>query len=138
VILALEELKDPRAVEPLAISLGQGADPQLVTSALVKIGPERARAFPILLSLLGHPNPRTREAAAGLVVDHQRSPEALAPLVRLLETDKHGRVRRAAAKALGYLGNPEAIPALERATQDQDPAIKEKAIDALRRLRHEE
>ena len=64
-------------------------------------------------------------------------PEAAAALLDLLQSDDAPLVRRAAALALGHLGDPAARDALEASQTDsyEDPLVRDAAGEALGRLR---
>ena len=67
-------------------------------------------------------------------------PETAAALVELLQSDKAPLVRRAAALALGHLGDPVVRDALEasQANGHEDPLVRKAAGEALGRLRRPE
>jgi hypothetical protein len=89
------------------------------------IDPGRIRA---LLDALA--DPRTRAAAARQLGGV--GPAAVDPLVALLEAPEEGR-RWAALRALGEVGDPRAIPALEARAAALD--FRETALDAIDRIR---
>ena len=64
-------------------------------------------------------------------------PETAAALLDLLQSDDAPLVRRAAALALGHLGDPVARDALEASQADgrEDPLVRKAAGEALGRLR---
>jgi HEAT repeat protein len=58
------------------------------------------------------------------------------PLISALTDEANSiHIRRAAAEALGLIGNPSAIPALEAASESNDPYLSEAARAALRRVK---
>jgi len=59
---------------------------------------------------------------------------AVKPLVRALSDDSNV-VRALAATALGHLGDPGALPALQRSTQDRDQTVRRRALDAIALIR---
>lgn len=58
---------------------------------------------------------------------------AVTPLQGLLTADEDPGVRRAAARALGYLREPEAVAALSAAASDANPSVRREIARALRR-----
>ena len=75
------------------------------------------------------------QAARGLGVNGRASQPAVPTLIRLLGSDGDSEVKRRAATALGLIGDRSAIPALERARQNQDPYLVSLATDALEQMR---
>ncbi|HEY6555619.1 MAG TPA: tRNA epoxyqueuosine(34) reductase QueG [Polyangiaceae bacterium] len=68
---------------------------------------------------------------AAVALGNSGSVEAVAPLIRALDTDPRPLVRGHVAWALGRLGGPGAREALERAARDADAAVAEEAQLAL-------
>jgi len=61
--------------------------------------------------------------------------DAVEPLVQALREDEDAQVRKAAAEALGYLGGPGAVAALEAvAAQEPDRDVGAAAKRALARI----
>lgn len=56
---------------------------------------------------------------------------AVYPLIRLVRTGGSERLRKSAAKALGLLGNPDAIDALVVALSDKDFKVRKSAARSL-------
>jgi HEAT repeat protein len=106
--LALGDLGDHRAVEPLILRLDDGA-PGVRQCAAVALGRLRA-GFDALCRALedGPPDLRFQAATSLCEIDPAR---ALRPLIAALE-DSDGEVVGAAALALGSIGDPEAIEPL--------------------------
>ena len=75
------------------------------------------------------------QAARGLGVNGRASQPAVPTLIRLLSSDGDSEVKRQAATALGLIGDRSAIPALERARQNQDPYLVGLATDALEQIK---
>src|SRR6185295_16095835 len=75
------------------------------------------------------------QAARGLGVNGRASQPAVPTLIRLLGSDGDSEVKRRAATALGLIGDRSAIPALERARQNQDPYLVSLATDALEQIK---
>jgi hypothetical protein len=66
------------------------------------------------------------------------APEGAAAISKLLGREEPDSVRRAAAKALGPLGNPEALPALRAALDDPSKTVQMWAMKSLGELRDRE
>ena len=75
------------------------------------------------------------QAARGLGVNGRASQPAVPTLIRLLGSDGDSEVKRQAATALGLIGDRSAIPALERARQNQDPYLVSLATDAIEQIK---
>ncbi|HXU07555.1 MAG TPA: HEAT repeat domain-containing protein [Blastocatellia bacterium] len=75
------------------------------------------------------------QAARGLGVNGRASQPAVPTLIRLLGSDGDSEVKRQAATALGLIGDPSAIAALERARQNQDPYLVSLATDAIEQIK---
>jgi HEAT repeat protein len=56
-------------------------------------------------------------------------------LVKILTTDEDHEARRQAAQALGHIGEPSALPALERAEHSSDPYLSQAAREAIARIK---
>lgn len=120
-------------------------------------GPRLARITTIVcaIALMGIVAPRTANAdqvaqlsrtlqsskyakariSAVIALGRAKDQRALRPLVRALIKDKSRVVRAVAAKALGHLGNPAALPALQRATRDREAVVRRRAVAALAAIR---
>lgn len=64
--------------------------------------------------------------------------EANRVLCELLTSDTDNDVRLAAARALGKLKDPQAVPALALALDDANPAIQFRAIQSLKAITHKD
>ena len=102
------------AVNALALALSDPSAPVRARAARSlrhhRLSPEFQSVVPFLVQALGDPDAEVREQAAG-ALEYVRSPEALVPLVGLLE-DESREVKFRAALALGALGAREAVPLL--------------------------
>jgi HEAT repeat protein len=74
-------------------------------------------------------------AAAALGANGRAAAQAVPNLVKLLTSDKDPEVRRQAATALGMIGEPSALPALEHATHASDPYLSQAAREAIPQIR---
>lgn len=154
-----------RALKRLRVSADEGEREE----AAEAIGKERLRlGAGDLAKALSDPSPRVRRSAANslasvqspevaqIVADLVRdrpelveeealellaethAPEAAGLLIRYLENPR-SILRRTAARGLGALGDPSAIPALKlSAGQTEDPDLRRASLQALRRLRGRE
>ena len=106
---ALGEIGDVRAVEPLIASLSQpSASKGTAVQALARLRDDRA-VEPLIHMFEGRPDP-----SLATVLGNWGDRRAVEPLVAVMEhPDSH--VRFYAARALGKLGDARALPALERA-----------------------
>ncbi len=68
------------------------------------------------LARLTDPDERVR-ADACVQLGRQKTPRAIDPLAATLAGDRSPAVREAAARALGIIGSPNSLPALQRAAQ---------------------
>jgi HEAT repeats len=87
-----------------------------------------------LLQLLADPDDRVR-ADSVLQLGRMRAAQAVDPLAATLAGDRSPTVREAAARALGLIGSPRALAALQRAAQaDPDRDVRHSsqfAIDVI-------
>ncbi len=90
-------------------------------------------AFPALKVLLGHVDFRTRARAAKTLAV-QRAEGCHDLLIQLLHEDREPSVRAAAAWALGDVGDPQALPALEAAASGESPRVATSIQLATQRL----
>lgn len=87
------------------------------------------------LEALNDPSPRTR-AEAILRLGRARDRRAVSVLVRSLQDDNHPEVRDAAARALGLIGSPQALAALQHAAgADDDRDVRRSASFAAEVIR---
>lgn len=87
------------------------------------------------LQKLRHPEENERREAA-IQLGRMRLTSAAPHLQGALTTDRSPKVREAAARGLGLIGSPDALPALERAAQqDEDRDVRHSAsfaVDVIR------
>jgi HEAT repeat protein len=96
----------------------QGPDIQgYAADALVRVDPRRGRR--LIIPLLKSPDPTLRWLVCGLLSNHGDE-EAVAPLVSVLCADPEADVRLTAAFALGKIGDPQALSALQWVQQYDD------------------
>lgn len=119
---------------PYLAQLVEESDPGtrfLAAQALGKIGDEAEAAVPSLLIGLRADDMYLRMAITGAFISI--GDPAVPGLVKAL-FDRNNAVKRAAAKALGKIGNPRAIKALEVAIKDQNAGVRKMCKQALERL----
>lgn len=135
---ALGRIRDPRAVQPLIDALPTvGA---VAASALGSIGDPRALGP--LVSILKHRSLFLRLAVERALdrIDSgwAHSPaaaEAVPAIIKAFLECPDWEVRRAAADALGKIGDPRAVEALLLAQKDEDREVKNLAAQALKKIR---
>jgi HEAT repeat protein len=135
---ALAKIGDSRAIPALAVLAGQEGSVEFpgrlhgIPSIAAIGGPE---AVAPLLNLIEHPpggKPKQGRWAA-LALGHLEQPEAVEPLLALLES-KAPPVRRAAAVALGCIGDRRAIGPIARHLYDTSFSIRSDVAAALANL----
>jgi HEAT repeat protein len=102
--------------------------------ALSKLGEAAHAALPELLLTCDHPNSETRAAAVRALLElaTPQDKDAVAPaLEKILKSDPNPDTRRNAALALGKVGDPAALPALQDILDKGDSKQKQQAALAL-------
>jgi HEAT repeat protein len=118
-IAALHD-KDVEVRGAAAVALGDHPDPD---------------AIPALISALSDNSAFVRaHASRALGVNGRASAQAVPTLIRLLTSDQDSEVKRQAAAALGGIGDPAALPALEKARLDKDPYLSRIAAESVKRI----
>jgi HEAT repeat protein len=133
----LGELKESRGRRSLETALNS-PDVALrvgAASALGAIGRTQSRLA--LESRLADPDWRVR-AQAAYALSHIPDRRSTERLVETLARDESALVRNACALALGRIGDPRAIPGLDRALDDESDRVRREAILALERSRDPE
>jgi bilin biosynthesis protein len=133
--LALGELKNPRAVYPLVLTLHDEDRTvrDFSAGALGKIGDRRA-VKPLIHALQSDDYLGTRMAAAE-ALGKIKDPQAVEPLINALK-DTAPYVRQNAAVALEKLGDPRALQALEAAAaHDENTSVRRFAQGAVREIK---
>jgi HEAT repeat protein len=74
-------------------------------------------------------------AAFALGVNGRAAIKAVSPLLKLLDSDPAPEVRRQSAIALGEIGDPAALDALERAKRSPDPYLSLAALSAIEKIK---
>lgn len=86
-----------------------------------------------LIAALSHPEPTTPVRAAW-VLGQLRAPQAVEPLIRLLQGDADMYQKGAAIEALGRIGDPRARPVLVQFAEDGPTPLRAVVQTALDRL----
>jgi len=109
----LGEAGDESSVAKLAPSLAHPDHRvrRATVMALAKLG--GARAGNELVPVLEDPSAEVREGAA-MALGHLRVMKAVRPLLALLERDKDDEVQMVILRSLGQIGDPGAVPAIEK------------------------
>lgn len=131
----LAQRGDPRARWPLIYAMREanGGDKYALINKLGQLGDPRATNEFLKLLQFGESEDRTREVAAcalGCLGD----PQAVKPLIAAVVGKKDWGLRAAAAFALAMIGDASATEALQQATQDVAPSVREAAEHALQLL----
>lgn len=152
VLLIIERLEDkenrhqwPRIARDLLLIQDPGVKPQLKRlvrheSAFVRHQASGAfsrladsRDLQDVLEMSQNPDWSVRSSAVDAMkkIPSSETEEALA---RLLTGDPHRIVRANAARALGRLRGPRAVPFLQKALSDEEALVRREAADALRTI----
>lgn len=109
----LGEAGDERSVAKLAPSLAHPDHRvrRATVMALAKLGGDRAGIE--LIPVLEDPSAEVREGAA-MALGHLRVAKAQRPLLALLDRDKDDEAQMVILRSLGQLGDPGAVPAIEK------------------------
>ncbi len=132
-IVLLGEARYAPAIPHLAECV-RHADPgtrYLAANALSKMGDEAESATPALLDSLRADDIFLRAAITSALI--RIGAPAVPGLIRALFDDNRA-VRRAAAKALGKIGDERAVAPLSVSLKDGDDGVRKFAAEALRRI----
>jgi len=130
---ALIEIGDPRAVPLLAPHLRHRVFyvRQMAACAIGQIPhPDAAR---LLIPLLRDEHQHVRETVI-LALGHVRDPAAIEPLIEMLRTTQDPWEPTHIARALGEIGDPRAIPALQGCLNHKDSTVRREAGEAIRSI----
>jgi HEAT repeat protein len=134
-VVALGRLEDQRATEPLARTLAKRHEDTDVRVAAAEVLGHigDARTLNVLLATLCDPIEAVRRASADAVA--RFGAHAVAPLVALLSEESPPRATDSTcsvAWALGRIGGPDAIAALEDVLHEDRPKVRKAVYQALR------
>src|SRR5262245_10691656 len=124
-----------------ALKQSECPNPHAIAFALGKMGPAAAAAKPDLMNQLGSKDQSVAVVAAWALtrVDPQSSDTAnkVVPVLIAGHGDPRAESRQMAAETLGGLKSAAkaAIPALEKASSDENRAVRDAATEALRAIR---
>ncbi|HUS15267.1 MAG TPA: HEAT repeat domain-containing protein [Chloroflexia bacterium] len=128
VALALGRIGDTRAVPALIGVLTTDGEPAIAAAeALAKIGD--SRAFEPLLTRLGDPDARVRQAVVA-ALNSLGHPDMAARMTGLLG-DADPLVRESAVRVAGYFGYAACAAALHACCADPDEAVRRAAVEHL-------
>ena len=131
---ALVQFDDP-AIFPKLIALLDDPSPAIRSVAmkgLKKI--KNNEVVPALLTRLNNLNPSTRADIITLLGE-RGDPRTLPVLLAVLETGNDPTVRKAAAKAIGNLEDPQAVPTLAEHLDDKDEDLRQEVENALIKIK---
>ena len=124
----LGSFKDPRAVMPLTRAL-HDADRAVREAAIGALSSIGEPSVPALATCLADPALHVQEAASAILASIADA-RVFEPLVAALRS-RDWIVRMHAAKALGRIRDPEAVPVLMPLLQDKVKAVREEVSGAL-------
>jgi len=142
-LASLGALKAPGAYAILVAALNRPSFRAAVASGAVTglAAYGDARAFPLITARIAYGTPENERnaairALARLAAHTKRTGLALSTLLDLVEHDPLIQTRDAAARALGALGDPRAIPVLQRVQRnDSQQDVQENAWNAILDIR---
>lgn len=145
-VYALGETRSRSAIQPLVEILATEKEASVRAAAVIALGEiGDESAVPALAHVLSgvSANKKSKKGeddftmrSAAQALGEIRSRAGVLPLIAALTGETNSLdLRRAAAEALGLIGDSSAVSALETASASNDPYLSEAARDALRRLR---
>lgn len=121
------------AATQLLLTAAEDGDPNLRAAALHALGQHGGpEAIPALLRALDDASDYLARLATDALVNTQ--PQAVPELIAVLKTHPHPRVRANAARALAFIGDTSAIPALFEALSDESILVQHWADEGLERM----
>jgi HEAT repeat protein len=117
-----------------AVALGRIGDENAVTTLASVLAPQ------LSAPAKSKRKPETNDfvlRAAAVALGKRKNRAGTPALIAALNNEKFPQdVRREAARSLGLIGDPAAIPALKSASTSEDPFLSELAYESLRKLSH--
>jgi hypothetical protein len=138
----LAQAKDPQVAQEAVSALNQilaNEDlPLAKIEAARALGTARPRqAVEGLLGALDEPEAEVRIAVCDSL-GKQGSPQSIAALEGVINSDTENDVRLAAARALGNIDDPNAARALAGALSDRSPALQFRSMESLKQITGED
>ena len=131
-VVALAHIPGERVTQ-LLLQAAETGEPDVRAAALHALGQHGGPgARPALLAALGDGSDYLARLATDALVHLQ--PPAVTELMVLLSTHPQPRVRANAARALAFIGDTSAIPALFRALEDDSILVQHWADEGLERM----
>jgi len=132
---ALGNIATSEATTALIIGL-RDKDIEVRGAAAVSLSrmPDATAIEPLIAALRDKSAFVRAHAATALGVNGRAAAQAVPPLIKLLTTDEDHEARRQAATALGRIGEPSALPALDRAERSSDPYLSQAAREAISQI----
>lgn len=133
---ALGEIGSPEGTPTLITAL-RDKDLEVRGAAVVSLAhqPDASAIAPLISALEDKSEFVRAHAAAALGINSRAAAQAVPNLVKMLTSDKDPEARRQAAAALGLIGEPSALPALEHAIHSSDPYLSQAAREAIPQIR---
>jgi len=126
----------PVAVVPAPVLVSPPAASQAPPLPLQELDQRELPAPDPGLKQLNDPSPSARVEAV-MRLGRSRVQSAVPSLIQLLSRDSSAQVREAAARALGLIGSPQALSALQTAgLADDDPEVRHSAQFAIEVVRN--
>ncbi len=123
---------------PGLVSALQSNNDDLARSAgyqLAQMGPEGAKAIPVLIEMLSDVNPVARESAAQALGQFGPAAKEAVPALIAAIDDTESSVRHQAVYSLGYIGDEQAVPALMDVLKEGDDTLISAACSSLEAMK---
>jgi HEAT repeat protein len=97
--------------------------------------PDAQSVEPLVAALADKSEFVRAQAARALGANWRSAGRAVPSLIRMLTSDRDQEAKRQAAHALGQIGDPAALPALQAAHRSSDPHLSSAALAAIERIK---
>ncbi len=135
-LIASARVTDPQVYPILEQALSADNEwPVRIQAALTAQKLEDPRLIPVLQQALINDSEPAVRAAMAKTLGSLNDGRAINPLTLALRQDTSPLVREEAARALGRLNDPQSIPMLEIALKDENPAVRDAALESLNKLK---